>query len=436
MPKATLIAGLLYGDEGKGTTTDFFAYETNAKYVVRYNGGPQTAHNVITVDGRHHTFTQFGSATLRGVRTYLSKYMLVNPLSLINEANHLRELGVENPEQLISIDKDALLVLPYHKAANQLREILRENPHGSVGLGIGESRRIQIEVPDLAPTVGDLRNEKIAIGKFQDLMEFYKDEFKDIISSDEKSWSIGNALQLLFTPPNVLYDRMHLDFIMSRIPIVDSEYINKVFKTGNVIFEGAQGILLDETYGFAPHTTWTNITFDNANELIQLADIDEVIDITKVGVVRTYMTRHGHGPFITESRDPILLSKEKHNKDGYWQGSWRVGYFDMVAFKYAIDVIGNIDMLSITHLDTINDKKIKICTAYEINGERVENLKKLDNPTWEQQMKFTEEFRMATPIIEELDKDEFIEELIGYGDLGEGVLSSGPTISSKELIKL
>src|SRR5438270_13073609 len=116
--RAIILCGLGYGDEGKGTWTDYLARTEPVHTVVRFNGGAQAGHNVVTPDGRHHTFAQFGAGTFHGVPTHLSRFMLVSPFALAAEAAHLAELGVRDPFSLLSADSRALLTTPYHRAAN------------------------------------------------------------------------------------------------------------------------------------------------------------------------------------------------------------------------------------------------------------------------------------------------------------------------------
>src|SRR5579864_7866772 len=97
MSKVFLVQGLGYGDEGKGSIVDYLVRQEKAPLVVRFNGGAQAAHNVVTDDGRHHTFTQFGSGTFAGARTFLSRFMIVNPFTLLTEAKALEQKGVANP---------------------------------------------------------------------------------------------------------------------------------------------------------------------------------------------------------------------------------------------------------------------------------------------------------------------------------------------------
>ena len=117
-----IVTGLGYGDEGKGSTVDFLARRGDATLVVRHNGGPQAGHNVVTSDGKHHTFSQFGAGTLAGAETYLSEFMLINPGNMLREADHLVELGVSNPFDTMHVDLNARIVTPFHVALNRLRE--------------------------------------------------------------------------------------------------------------------------------------------------------------------------------------------------------------------------------------------------------------------------------------------------------------------------
>ena len=141
-----VVCGLGFGDEGKGSVTDFLCSSRSrdpAHAVVRFNGGGQAGHNVVTADGRHHTFAQFGSGSFTpGVRTHLSRFMLVDPLALAAEAAHLIAAGVPGALGRLTVDRDARLVTPYHQAANRARELARgRDRHGSCGMGIGETAR-------------------------------------------------------------------------------------------------------------------------------------------------------------------------------------------------------------------------------------------------------------------------------------------------------
>ena len=158
--QAIFIADLGFGDAGKGSITDFLTRQLSAHTVVRYNGGPQAAHTVVTGDGKQHTFSQFGSGTLLpSTKTLLSRFMLINPLNMLKEERHLKELGITDALQRTQIDRRALVITPFQKAINRLKEIARaENRHGSCGEGIGECMADTLKYGDAMLYAGDLQD--------------------------------------------------------------------------------------------------------------------------------------------------------------------------------------------------------------------------------------------------------------------------------------
>src|ERR1700754_2874816 len=152
-----MVVDLGFGDAGKGGVVDRLCARGPGPVhaVVRFNGGAQAAHNVVTTDGRHHTFAQFGSGTFTpGVRTHLSRFMLVDPLALAAEAAHLAAVGVPDALDRLTADAGAPLTTPYHRAANRARATAVL--HGSCGMGIGETAAYALAWDD-APRVGDCR---------------------------------------------------------------------------------------------------------------------------------------------------------------------------------------------------------------------------------------------------------------------------------------
>ncbi len=139
MQQAILTVDLGFGDAGKGSIVDFLTREYRAHTVVRYNGGAQAGHRVVTTAGEEHVFAQFGSGTLAGAATHLSRFMLVEPLAMLAEAEHLRTLGVDALART-TIDARAHMITPFQRATNRLKELARGAArHGSCGMGIGET---------------------------------------------------------------------------------------------------------------------------------------------------------------------------------------------------------------------------------------------------------------------------------------------------------
>ena len=197
--RATIVTDLGYGDAGKGRLVDYLARTQGARLVIRHNGGSQAAHNVVTPDGRHHTFSQFGAATfVPGVRTHLSRYMLVNPRLLLQEAQALATKGVPDALQRLTIDQDALVVTPYQQAANWVRELARGNArHGSCGHGVGETMADWLEFPDQALHAQDMLRPNAAARKLEFFRQLKLERLDELLRNLEPSPQATAAKDIL-----------------------------------------------------------------------------------------------------------------------------------------------------------------------------------------------------------------------------------------------
>ena len=423
-----IVVDLGYGDAGKGTVVDWLCSPYGGldgpggpvHTVVRFNGGAQAGHNVVTADGRHHTFAQFGSGTFwPGVRTFLSRFMLVDPLALAAEAAHLAAVGVSDALDRLAVDADALLATPYHRAANRARELARGlDRHGSCGMGIGETASYALRFPADAPRVGDCAAPRALAGKLGLLHDRLSDE-------------VGP----LDAPPVPDLCEAYRAFAAA-VAVVDSGYLAGVLRRGRVVFEGAQGVLLDEWRGFHPYTTWSTTTFANAETLLAEAlPTGEGTRGVRLGVVRGYMTRHGPGPFVTE--DPTLEMPEPHNRQGDWQGAFRVGHFDAVALRYAISVAGGVDALAVTHLDTVARHPVQVCDGYRVDGRLIDRIGPGPERDLDYQSRLTGMLLRARPwyLSGDLsgDRPGLIEAALGAPVT---LLSTGPTAADKLVASL
>lgn len=348
-----IVVGLGFGDEAKGATVDWMCATGDVKAVIRYNGGPQAAHNVVTAVGEHHQFSQFGAGTFQGVPTHLSEHMLVNPFNMVNEAEHLMSLGLPDPFLNTTVSWDALLVTPYHRAANRLKEDARGHArHGSTGQGVGETRWYDLEFPHTAPHISDMGSPYVMNRLLETLRDYYTATLGDLGVKE--------------TPRELTM--MYLDLYKNRMNIVPSDYVETLLDSGDCVFEGAQGVLLDELYGFNPHTTWTNTTQANARKLLRGREAE------CWGLTRAYHTRHGAGPFPSEAKTAIS-APEPHNGTGQYQGAWRVGELDLTLLEYAIRANGGIDKLSVSHLDYMYDVLMESNYGYDTySGEIIDHL--------------------------------------------------------------
>ncbi|MBR8742547.1 adenylosuccinate synthetase [Nocardiopsis sp. MG754419] len=375
-----IVVDLGFGDAGKGVTVDLLCATGDHGAVVRANGGAQAAHNVVTPDGRHHTFAQFGAGTLAPngpVPTHLSRFMVVDPFALASEAAHLASLGVKDPLSLLTVDRRALISTPWHQEANRARERARgDDRHGSCGMGVGETMAYALDHPESAPTVGDCATP----GRLR-----------------RKLVALAEALGGHGPEPEECLDAYTA--FAARVRLVDEEYLPRLLSRVPVVFEGAQGVLLDEWHGFHPHTTWSTTT--TANPLTLLAEAGRPGDARRIGVLRTVTTRHGAGPLVTEDPGLGALLPERHNGVHPWQGAFRVGHLDLVATRYAVAATGGVDALVVTHADAPArlGRDLSWCTGYL--DEAGEPLRIAPGPTGDldRQSALTRRMHGARPVL-------------------------------------
>lgn len=414
-PRHTIVVDLGFGDAGKGTVVDWLCASRPVDTVVRFNGGAQAGHNVVTADGRHHTFAQFSAGTLhKGVRTLLSRFMIVDPLALVVEADALATLGVRDAWRRLAVDAGALLATPYHRAANRVREVARGSArHGSCGMGVGETVRFSLERPDDALRAADTASRAVLRRKLRTVRDRLADELGPLAGPEIE----------------VCVDVLRA--FGQRVSIVDGRgALRDALRSGSCVFEGAQGVLLDEWFGFHPYTTWSTTTFANAEQL--LAEAGAAGSAQRLGVVRTYTTRHGPGPLVTE--DPALTMDlpDPHNGHGRWQGAFRVGHFDAVAHRYAIRACGGVDALALTHLDVAQSRDdLRACGSYDVDGRRLDNLPLGRLGDLAGQGELTRQLLRARPGYESVPPTAWPEAIAALLDAPVTLVSRGPTHDAK-----
>ena len=366
-PRAYVTVGLAFGDEGKGATVDYLARLHGALLVVRYSGGPQAGHNVVLEDGRRHRFSQFGSASfLPGVRTHLSRHMLVEPYAMANEAEVFnRTMGEGDVMERTSVDPLCPVITPYHWMLNRLREEARgEARHGSCGMGVGELRAMQA-TPVRTLEVCHLGDYRRTAGILADIKECVVEQARGINRLSPYCLGIeGEDVHKLAE---------FYKYFIRRIRLAENSDAIETMRNCVTVFEGAQGVLLDEDFGFVPHNTWTKTTAANANVMIR----DAGIPSTTVGVVRTYFTRHGPGPFVSECEPSI---EDRHNGTAAWQGRFRTGLFDLAALRYSLRYAGGVDEIALTCIDQVGPF-FEYVDAYRMpDGRIIKNVGELGTP--------------------------------------------------------
>ena len=318
---------MFFGDEGKGALIDALARRYPVRAVIRFNGGAQAGHNVIH-EGMHHTFSQFASASfLPHIKTYFSHHCLIDPLSASNEAEILSRKLQHNPLKRLYISEDSIIVTPVHRVMNLAREALRSQKHGSCGLGIGEAYLDSISNHFPVLRFRDLYDKELTRKKLYILRIMKRDALQTL--SPDTTIDISEYMKDLSLPlEDYTVDKFY-NFASSVNCITKDELQNLIREEEMVLFEGAQGALLDKDKGFFPHVTPSTTTADNAIELIKESDRSYRV----FGAMRWYITRHGQGPLVSET-DSFHFA-ESHNSSESIQGKFRFGLPDQVLFQYA-----------------------------------------------------------------------------------------------------
>lgn len=306
--KASIVTGLAFGDEGKGITTDYLCsrWDTDKTLVIRHCGGQQAGHTVM-LNKIKHVHSNFGSGTLRGVPSYISEHCCIYPHTIKAELEILRSKGIE----------PKLYVHPLAKLTTPLdvhlgRQWERKNHHGSCGIGVGAAMKRHYQLNHKIYAM-DIKYPEVLRTKILMLQlghGFFSQEIKEEI---DQFIETCKQIPIEFWDYHELGDRMD--------------------KYEHVIFEGAQGILLDMDHGFFPHVTYANTTSKNALEIC--AGFSLRPDIYYV--TRCYGTRHGRGWMPDPAELKLQNTEEEINVYNDWQGSLRYYEFDLELLNYALD---------------------------------------------------------------------------------------------------
>ncbi len=431
--QAYIVVDLGNGDAGKGTLTDALTRRHGAHTIFRFNGGGQAGHNVVTPDGRHHCFSQFGSGMfVEGTVTCHTRDVLISPDTMLLEAGTLAAKGVPDAFARTLISEQALIVTPFHRTATRLRELARgKNRHGSVGVGVGEAARMAVAHPELALRAKDLR------GSHPEALRQLLQRAQNVLRME-----LRDELGELHGRPEAQVDRRFLEgagsadlvllglqsFAAQANIVNDHALRERLALDGTVIFEGAQGVLIDEDVGFFPYVTRSHCTTRNALKFLDDARYQGHRE--RVGVLRAYAVRHGPGPFVSE--DPHLGARlhEAHNAHDAWQGAFRHGHFDAVATRYALKHCP-VDCLAITGLDQLAGIPAQACVAYDLSyEERIDEIVHDLNPHhFPGRARLTARLLRAKPILQPMqDPVGFITEKFPLPLLAT---SYGPTATDK-----
>jgi len=352
MPNVTVV-GAQWGDEGKGKIVDWLSNE--ADIVVRFQGGNNAGHTIV-VDKKKIALSLLPSGIIRKNKvSIIGNGVVVNPKALLNEIKKLKNVGIKISNRNLKISDNASIIFSFHKKIDEEREKRKgKNKIGTTGRGIGPA--YEDKIGRRAIRFADLMDENFLKEKIKIILDYHNTILSGLNSNliDEKE--ILDEINS--------YKKQILKFVERIFPILkDAKNQSK-----KILFEGAQGVLLDVDHGTYPFVTSSN-TLPGAASIgtgVPTKDLGYIL-----GIVKAYTTRVGSGPFPSELSDSTGQKLgEIGNEFGTVTGRQRrCGWFDAIITKHSIDISG-IDGIALTKLDVLDSfKEIKICIGYKINGK-------------------------------------------------------------------
>lgn len=356
MGKNVVVLGTQWGDEGKGKVVDLLT--DKASYVVRYQGGHNAGHTLV-IDGEKTVLHLIPSGILRdGVKCIIGNGVVLSPEALMKEISMLEERNVPVKERLL-ISEACPLILPYHIALDQAREVARGNKAiGTTGRGIGPAYEDKVARRGLR--VGDLFNPAQFKEKLKEVLDYHNFTLENYFKAEPVDFD------------KTFEDAMAIADTLKAMVVDVTDMLDKARQNGeSILFEGAQGTLLDIDHGTYPYVTSSNTTVGGVATGAGFGPchLDYVL-----GIVKAYTTRVGSGPFPTElydgeeKQDPVgkHLGDKGHEFGATTGRLRRTGWFDAVAMKRAVQ-INSITGFCLTKLDVLDGlEEIKICTGYKL----------------------------------------------------------------------
>lgn len=354
----TCVVGLQWGDEAKGKIVDLLTADHH--FVVRYNGGANAGHTIVK-DGKTYKLSIIPTGILSShITAVVGNGLVVNPVRFLEEVKNLRDAGIDVGQNLVLSDH-AHVIFPYH---------MEEEVHGS-GAAIGTTGR------GIGPCYQDKvsRVNGIRVGELL-YPEHLRTRLREIVARKNHMLTGLAASAKRFDADGLCDEYLgHADQMKPHIHDT-VRLLNKAIKDGKrLLFEGAQGSLLDVDHGTYPYVTSSN---SSAAGIWSGSGVAAKHLTRAIGVIKAYTSRVGHGPFPTELNDGPTGIGETIRKIGREYGTVtgrprRCGWLDLVAVRYSA-TLGGIDEVTIMLLDVLSAlDEIKICTAYELDGEVVQD---------------------------------------------------------------
>ena len=356
MTNVTVI-GTQWGDEGKGKIVDWLS--VRADLVARFQGGNNAGHTIV-LDQKVFKLSLLPSGIIRKKLSIIGNGVVIDPWALIKEIETIKKQGLKITTKILKISSKASLILPYHQKLDELRENAKgNNKIGTTGRGIGPAYedkigRRSIRVCDLYDTESRKIQLKTAITHHNTILKGLNKKPIQVAYINK----ILNKIAPILKP----YITNTMDLIISA---------NRSGK--NVLFEGAQGTMLDIDHGTYPYVTSSNTV---ASQAATGSGIGPALIHNVLGITKAYTTRVGNGPFPTEQNNNTgeLLGKIGHEFGVVTGRKRRCGWFDAVMVSYAIKLSG-VNGIALTKLDVLDTfKEIKICIGYQLNNKIIKTV--------------------------------------------------------------
>jgi adenylosuccinate synthase len=356
--KNVAVVGAQWGDEGKGKIVDWLSHR--ADVVVRFQGGHNAGHTLV-IDGVTYKLSLLPSGVVRsGKLSVIGNGVVVDPWALLKEIDAIREKGVEvSPKNLI-VAENCPLILPVHGAVDRAREAAKgDNKIGTTGRGIGPA--YEDKVARRAIRLADLADPEVLKFKVEQLLAHHNVYLRAYGGEEIK-------------PADLLRDLHELTPKILPYAAVVWDRLEEARKDGKLmLFEGAQGAMLDVDHGTYPFVTSSNTVAANA---ASGAGVGPKLIGRVLGICKAYTTRVGSGPFPTEDKGDVGEWLGARGKEfGVVTGrKRRCGWFDAVLVRQAVKV-GGIDGIALTKLDILDGlKELKVCRAYKLDGKEIDHL--------------------------------------------------------------
>ncbi len=418
------IVGLQWGDEGKGKIVDFLSDKFDA--VVRFQGGHNAGHT-IKVGDKTYKLSLLPSGIIRDKFSVIGSGVVVDPIALFNEIKKLEDQGLKISPERLAIADNACLILSIHQELDQLLEAEKgDNKIGTTGRGIGPA--YEDRAGRRAVRICDLLDEKVLRERLTNLL-FYHNLLRKSLGAE------------LVTVEKIIAELAPIRDRLLSYARPSFEIYKKLSTCGNVMFEGAQGVLLDVTYGTFPFVTSSNTMAGQ----VALGSCMGVSDLHKtIGILKAYTTRVGSGPFPTELNDETgQFLRVEGNEVGTVTGrDRRCGWFDAVLVRQAIK-ISSVKEIALTKLDVLDKlEKIKICVSYKINGETYDYLPQANHlwsniePVYEE-MEGWQEVTVGTKSVDDLPEKarKYIARIEDLCGVKSAIISTGPKREETIILK-